>query len=1732
MKKALIALAAAFIAVFTFADGESLAETGGFVTTTAQLAFKGITLDDLGTTYLIRARIAGGSISNDGADVQFCNRSETRDGNNALTQVTYQAQSVEPQGDSPWMKCVVLNFTNGEGGVYVSANETTYYHYILHFTKDMVGGGTSPGTGSLATSESAGGYGVYGFELVTPNANSINVNFHNGYGITTSDTTSQVGAGEYVTRCAQWENLQCSSGASGTFGGATFTIGDVSGSYSASNLQSGNDVRYAYIDESAGKPNPTVTITGIPYKAYRIVVHASTDSDRNLFGYITIGGVNYSSSYTSTSSATTPQKTVKNSTSAWGNSGGSNSSCQCAEGVNYLVSGIMTGSDTTVTGHRQGGRGCIAAIQIIDETAHYKEVTVSADKTLSEILSEAGISSDYGKYWVVLTAENNPTITFDVADTQLSRLTVNGAAVLKAADSLYEEGSFSKTLLAGELVADNASFAAIRTGWKGQYVKTDSSVTLYAQNTETISINIGGGDGTADTSADANLVTGEGYYGLWPTPGTAWNNISGRWQGAVKTVTLTSAKAFDGAETIVRNTIQLSGKANNTWLWGGTSVPYLRGYLDDTAGVEVKIVGVPYSTYDVIIYATSDNANKVLNYFTINGVNYTCSTDGVAVEGTATWGAGQTKEPILGKNAMLVRNVEGANLTISGTCTWEGGYAKDRVTVCAVQIINRGTVEASDWSANLNETTAFTGGTGEGLSDQSGTWTDNALATMIITNTAASATLMFDGDLTAGTFKAVGGEGKCLVLDKGGNANLDITVYDLTETVEETVFNFNPGFDKVSSGGNYVGVGYAYSGNIASPLHFREAGNTLTLTTVSGGKVDIGGSGTLSGTLELLADAEVRIGGTYTSQNEQTSLRATKGVLTIAEGADVSVPYVQLVNSSDSSQACTLNIGGRLAVTSTSTGSDVYSERLNFKGILLGHYYGSCAVNVLQGGSLIGENAWLQMTYTAPTVLTINGGRIKVRGINAAVKTDRASNIVLTGGGTLEIAEGFVNTATYTNKFGYGTVKTYSYGGSDGWTHPGSIEFTDAADGTTIDPCGMTNVFSGAVSGTGKVVVKDSVGGGSVTFSGTKSATGTLLVDSGSAILSNGGWSGAVEVGANGTLNIVGATIDPTTTVYIPVGASLTVADGGTVQINGATLDTEVWELSNGTFVNKNLKTAITTATGNFAFTTAQWSSALGEGAEIDWADSLSEVQVTANNTEPAVATVDVNAANVTTFVKDGAGELTFVREGDGAIAATAYNFAAGTTTLAGLWGTVSEDVGTLGGTVSLGDNATLVFAPGEGKSQKLGSRLATSLETSTVVISNGTFVADRDGGGAGFFGSNSIRIDNGGVLSLENATDLTGYNNTASTITINEGGTLQVKMRDTLRRPVVLNGGTITVQGAQGIDGGPRALDMHDANTVTVTKNSLIQAIDDGTVSNPLIYLRGIGTTFNIDDGISLVNNVTYQSFQTGTLTILGTMNNSNGNGRMVMNGFNGNPLTFTGRATIGESGKPVIYELNCEHTNGTYVVNERSRLKGRGSITGNGGVTLATSTAKICGSLTVNNVTATSGGTYGDQWYEVAAKVVDSFFANGIQTVQYGSLTIGKDCVVTNAAGTANTTAAAFSIASNGNLRIEKDLTVAGLTVADGGTITLVGSKSNVGWVVPEIAVSGTPVYNGKVNVVLDFGESNPPAAFKVKLPKGVTAQNVTVRDSKNQRKWRISSEGDGLYATSAGSFVLSIF
>ena len=198
---------------------------------------------------------------------------------------------------------------------------------------------------------------------------SININFTSGAanGLT---TTADVGLGEYAIPGTSWNNLVANNNGSlsaltsvadsaGTTWttAASVTISGTRGSYSCSSLLAASDLRHGYIDENGNNPTPTVTVSGIPYDKYRVIVYTATDTGGASFGYITINGKNY----------TYVNDALTEGTTAWGNAGAQDSAEPIAEGTNVLVSAVMLGSTLTVVGHRDtNARGCIAAIQIVE----------------------------------------------------------------------------------------------------------------------------------------------------------------------------------------------------------------------------------------------------------------------------------------------------------------------------------------------------------------------------------------------------------------------------------------------------------------------------------------------------------------------------------------------------------------------------------------------------------------------------------------------------------------------------------------------------------------------------------------------------------------------------------------------------------------------------------------------------------------------------------------------------------------------------------------------------------------------------------------------------------------------------------------------------------------------------------------------------------------------------------------------------------------------------------------------------------------------------------------------------------------------------------------------------------------------------------------------------------------------------------------------------------------------
>ena len=261
---------------------------------------------------------------------------------------------------------------------------------------------------------------------------SISVNFTSG---TALSTAGDVGLAGYAVPGPSWNNLTVANNATlsplnkidstgaATASSASVTITNTRGEWHCSSLVATSDMRAGYIDETADVTTPTVTVSGIPYDQYKVVVYTATDAANVKFGYVTINGTNYTYS----------DGAVAEGTTAWGASGAQNTAEALAEGVNVLVSPVVSGGTLTVVGHRSGTnpRGCIAAVQIVKV-----EQEVGENDLLIELEGDRTYTFDEAKtYSGTVYVLGEGTLTFDGAASTAATLHIGPAAAVNMVGS-------------------------------------------------------------------------------------------------------------------------------------------------------------------------------------------------------------------------------------------------------------------------------------------------------------------------------------------------------------------------------------------------------------------------------------------------------------------------------------------------------------------------------------------------------------------------------------------------------------------------------------------------------------------------------------------------------------------------------------------------------------------------------------------------------------------------------------------------------------------------------------------------------------------------------------------------------------------------------------------------------------------------------------------------------------------------------------------------------------------------------------------------------------------------------------------------------------------------------------------------------------------------------------------------------------------------------------------------
>ncbi len=186
----------------------------------------------------------------------------------------------------------------------------------------------------------------------------------------------------------------------------------------------------------------------------------------------------------------------------------------------------------------------------------------------------------------------------------------------------------------------------------------------------------------------------ETAYGLAPVAGNKWQNFSGEF-GTDVPITRAENTDLAGAPTVTYNA------STTYWTSPNNAHPFLQGYLDDGAtsngyGATISVANLPYSAYDVIVYAGySDNGEDNIHPYEIDGTFYrwddakqttVATTDTSAA---ASWGS-LSATPVYGENALRVRGRLASTLsplTVKGLPRLN--QDAERGGIAALQIVER-----------------------------------------------------------------------------------------------------------------------------------------------------------------------------------------------------------------------------------------------------------------------------------------------------------------------------------------------------------------------------------------------------------------------------------------------------------------------------------------------------------------------------------------------------------------------------------------------------------------------------------------------------------------------------------------------------------------------------------------------------------------------------------------------------------------------------------------------------------------------------------------------------------------------------------------------------------------------------------------------------------------------------------------------------------------------------------
>ncbi len=528
-------------------------------------------------------------------------------------------------------------------------------------------------------------------------------------------------------------------------------------------------------------------------------------------------------------------------------------------------------------------------------------------------------------------------------------------------------------------------------------------------------------------------------------------------------------------------------------------------------------------------------------------------------------------------------------------------------------------------------------------------------------------------------------------------------------------------------------------------------------------------------------------------------------IVTIHDGANLSVAGVAYLNNAKNSQGIVYQQGGTVTFTTTAN------------TVRFGHWRndGYRSTYNLQGGELNIPNTITYVGWDGTGGLNISGGVANLKGVSITNSTNGKGLLTLTGG-TLNVGSNGVgrnlrgagSPGAATVNLGQGTINASE---SHSWRNGMTITLTGRSAADTADVPGGVTTFN---AGKGKTItISDAMGGvgaltktgaGTLTLSGNNTYTGTTTIKEG-VIIANGANSSTGRLGTGAVIIEKDAKLECQKHNQLGYGTPNNITIRGTFKPDDYThvkdiiledglIDTEYTITSSGTGLDFGSRTAEVKSTGY----------------------STIKSRMNINNNATVTINVESDELTIDGVIKGAGG---FTKTGAGTLTLSGANTYTGETIVSAGVLELTGDAVVANGLTTVGANGTLVYDLAEGQTKKLEFKDSIKLASTGSVYKTGEgtlqlYAAAENMIDASKFIVSSGRLDMkeyytgaleiGKSLGEDNYTTATfspgnsvGTLNITGDFTLNPGSTLLLEFDETGADSLIVSGATEFAHGS-----------------------------------------------------------------------------------------------------------------------------------------------------------------------------------------------------------------------------------------------------------------------------------------------------------------------------------------------